>query len=286
MAARSIELTVADSNILAIEQSYRDDVRPVYTLGEPREIAWAVRPGDTALLAEVNRFWRQEYRGEFHNILSKRYFANSRRIARLQQAREDGALSPYDDLFRKWADQTGIDWRLLAAQAFVESEFDPGSESWAGAVGLMQVLPQTAEQVGVDGDLRDPETGIRAGALYLDYLIDRFDPALPLADRLRFALAAYNAGLGHVLDGRRLARAKGLDPDLWFDNVDRVLPLLSRQDYANQSRYGYCRCRETLAYVRQIDDAYAAYIRETDIAAAPPAGPAESTAQGLVADSR
>ena len=118
-----------------------------------------------------------------------------------------------------------------------------------------------AEEMGVTGDLHDPETGIRAGAAYLRHLLDLFEPTLPMAERLRFALGAYNAGRGHILDGRRLAREQGLDPDRWFGHVEQALPLLARQAYASRARYGYCRGSQTREYVREIDDHYAAYTR-------------------------
>ena len=132
----------------------------------------------------------------------------------------------------------------------------------------MQVLPGTAREMGVEGDLRDPEIGVRAGALYLGWLMDRFEPSLPPAERLLFALAAYNAGRGHILDGRQLAREKGLDPDRWFGNVETVLPLLTQASYAARSRFGYCRCRQPVIYVREIMDRYAAFVSVTDRAQA------------------
>jgi membrane-bound lytic murein transglycosylase F len=267
-----IDLTVADSNILDIELTYRDDVEAAFALGETKAIAWAVRPDNVDLLAEIDGFIDREYRGEFYNVIHGRYFENTKKIARLvsDRAARGGRISPYDDLFRKYGREIEVDWRLLAAQAYTESQFDPDAQSWAGALGLMQVLPRTAREMGVTGNLHDPEVGVRAGALYLRHLIDRFEPTLPFEVRLRFALAAYNAGRGHIVDGRRLAREQGLDPDLWFGNVERVLPLLGRRAYAAKARYGYCRCRQPVEYVRQIDQRYAAYSRVVESFAGAP----------------
>ncbi len=261
-----IDVTVADSNILDIELTYRDDVRGAFVLGDRKRIAWAFRPDDVRLRDAADRFLRREYRGEFYNVLYRRYFRDSKRIAKVAPARagRDRRISPYDDLFRKIAREVEIDWRLLAAQAYAESQFNAQAQSWAGALGLMQVLPRTAHEMGIEGPLEVPENGIRAGARYLRHLLELFERSLPTEERLRMALGAYNAGRGHILDGRRLARERGLDPDRWFGNVDRVLPLLSKKSYYSRSRYGYCRCGQTVAYVRRIQDQYAAYARILD----------------------
>jgi len=255
------DLTVSDSTILSIELSYRENVRAVLSLGEPKPVAWAVRPEDTELRSAIDAFVDREYRGEFYNVVREKYFGNRQRIAPVarRRAEQPGVLSPFDKLFRQWGEQLGIDWRLLAAQSFQESRFQPEGKSWAGARGLMQVLPRTAREMGVTGDLHDPETGIRAGALYLRHLIDLFESSLPFAERMRFALASYNVGRGHVNDGRRLARELGLDPNRWYGNVETALPLLRQPVYASRARYGYCRCREPVAYVSEINNRYLAY---------------------------
>jgi membrane-bound lytic murein transglycosylase F len=270
VADGTVDLTVADSNILDIELTYRDTVRGALVLGEPSEIAWAVRPEDGRLREAADAYLAQAHRGAFYNGLQEKYFRSKRHVARMMTARpgRHGRISDYDDLFRQHARGTGIDWRLLAAQCYQESRFDPQAESWAGALGLMQVLPGTAREMGVEGDLRDPEAGVRAGALYLSWLMDRFEPSLPPSERLLFALAAYNAGRGHILDGRQLARERGLDPDRWFDNVEAVLPLLMQGSYAARSRFGYCRCTQPVAYVREIMDRYAAFVSVMDRAEA------------------
>ncbi len=258
------DATVADSHILGIELAWREDVRGAFVLGEPQEIAWAVRRENPDLLLAADEYLETHAGGsQFFNVLRKKYFTDQRRISRRVRGRPErsGQISPYDDLFRKYGEEVEIDWRLLAAQAYQESRFDPKARSWAGAVGLMQIMPRTARELGIRGDMRDPEAGIRAGALYMKRLADRYNPKLPLAERLRFALGAYNVGPGHILDARRVARREGLDPDVWFGNVERALPLLSRQQYARRARYGYCRCTEPVRYVREIHERYNHYIR-------------------------
>ena len=164
-------------------------------------------------------------------------------------------------LVKKYAAKQELDWRLLDSQMYQESRFDPNMKSWAGARGLMQLLPRAAREVGVRS-LDTPEQQIKAGVRYLRRMIDLFDPRLPLATRIRFGLASYNAGRGHVLDARRLARQKGWSPDTWYGNVERAMLLLSKPEYFQKARFGFVRGEEPVQYVRDIETRYAAYIQQ------------------------
>jgi membrane-bound lytic murein transglycosylase F len=146
---------------------------------------------------------------------------------------------------------------------YQESRFNPSAKSWAGARGLMQVMPRTAKELGIE-NLKDPEQGIIAGVRYMAWLRERFEPELSVRDRMWFALAAYNAGAGHVRDARRLARRQGLEPNRWFDNVEKAMLLLSKNKYAKHAAHGYVRGSEPVNYVRQIRDRYQAYLKLTD----------------------
>ena len=266
VAEGSYDLTVADSNILDIELTWRDDIRAAFPLGDPVDYGWAVRAEDKQLLGAINSYFKKEYRGLFYNITYQKYFKNPREIRTHVQQRVDGveagALSPYDDLVRKYADKYNFDWRLVTSQMYQESRFDPDAKSWAGALGLLQVLPRTAKEFGYQ-KLREPEQGLQAGLHYLDWLKDRFEDDLSVQDRMWFALASYNAGVGHVRDARRLAKKMGWDSNHWFNNVERAMLLLSKRKYAKQSRHGYVRGREPVKYVREIRDRYRAYVRLT-----------------------
>lgn len=266
VASGEYDLTVADNHILEIELTWREDIRAAFPLGELREQAWAIRSSNPRLLAAANAFLKQEYRGLFYNITYGKYFRNSKRIMSHVTHRADsinaGDLSPYDGLTRQYADLYGFDWRLVVSQMYQESRFDPQAKSWVGAKGLMQVMPRTARELELV-NLDDPETGLHAGVKYLDWLMQRFEPELPISDRTWFALASYNAGLGHVRDARILARQKGWDPDRWFDNVERAMLLLAQNSYAKKARHGYVRGQEPVNYVRQIRDRYKAYVKLT-----------------------
>jgi membrane-bound lytic murein transglycosylase F len=263
VASGEYDLTVTNSNLLDVELTWRDDIKAAFTLSDPVPQGWAVRKEDSQLLGQINDFIKKEYRGVFYNITYKKYFENPRRIVKHVNLRmdktESGRFSPYDDIVKKYAAKYGFDWHLIVAQMYQESRFDPDAQSWMGAQGLMQVLPRTAKQFGIS-DLREPKQGLLAGVRYLAWLRDRFDDDVSVRDRTWFALAAYNAGLGHVRDARRLAKKLGLEPKRWFGEVEQAMLLLSRGKYAQQAHHGYVRGRETVKYVREIRNRYRAYV--------------------------
>ncbi len=264
VARGEYDLTVADSHIVDIEMTWRDDIRSAFALGDSRPHGWLLRASNPKLREALDSFIKKEFRGLFYNVTHKKYFGDPKRVrARLEQRADGGAegvLSPYDALVQDYATRYGLDWRLVVSQMYQESRFDPKAKSWAGALGLMQVLPRTAKELGLS-DLHDPEVGLHAGVKYLDWLMKRFEPELNMAERTWFALAAYNAGIGHVRDARRLAARKGWDADRWFGNVERAMLLLSEREYARQAAHGYVRGREPVDYVRQIRDRFEAYVR-------------------------
>jgi len=261
VARGAVGATVADGHLLDIELARGLAVRSGVQLSDKRAHAVAVRSGEDKLLGKLDAFIKQEYRGLVYNILRKKYFSNPQHVADLsvKGAAADGSLSPYDEITQRYAEQYGFDWRLITAQMYQESRFDPEARSFAGARGLMQVMPKTARFMGFD-DIDDAETGIHAGIKYLDWVRNRFEPELGFNERLWFSLAAYNAGHGHVQDARRLARKKGWDGDRWFDNVEKAMLLLSRKQYASKARHGYVRGIEPVSYVRDIRQRYRAYI--------------------------
>jgi membrane-bound lytic murein transglycosylase F len=257
VASGDFDLTLADSQAFAIERSWRDDAQQALTLRGGIPLSWAVRESNPQLREAVDAFIQQSYRGLFYNVIHDRYFGDRPQVAE-REFRGD-QLSPYDDIVKKFAADYGFDWRMVVAQMFQESQFHRRAQSFAGARGLMQIMPATATELGVE-DLDDPEKAILAGIRYLDWVRDRFEPQLPVQDRMWFTLAAYNAGPGHVRDARRLAREIGLHPNRWFENVEKAMLLLSKPEYSSNAAHGYCRCGEPVAYVRQIRERYNAYV--------------------------
>jgi membrane-bound lytic murein transglycosylase F len=171
----------------------------------------------------------------------------------------DGDLSPYDDIVKPLAKANNMDWRLIISQMYQESRFNTHAKSFAGAQGLMQVLPRTAKEMGYS-NLSEPANGIGAGIAYMDWLRDRFPGEMDFQERLYFTLAAYNAGTGHVRDARRLAKKLGKDPNRWFGHTEVAMLKLSQPEYFRQARFGYVRGSEPVEYVRRIRDRYLAYL--------------------------
>ena len=255
------DLTLADSNLLDVERSYGRRLKAAFGI-KSTNLGWAVRKGNPALLASLNQYIRREKGGLYFNMMKKRYFENSRGIARAKDSMRvdlSGQLSPYDDLAKKYSRMYGQDWRLTTAQMYQESKFNPAAVSWVGAKGLMQVMPKTGLQLGFT-ELEDPEQGIHAGTKYMHQLIRRFDLEIPMQSRIRFALASYNVGYGHLLDARRLAREMGRDPNRWFGHVEEAMRLLSQPAYYERARYGYCRGGQPVHYVEKVQSLYDAYV--------------------------
>ena len=262
IAVGSLDATLVDSHRAELETTFDPRLSLGLALAPDEGLAWATRDENAELLRRLDAFIGERYRGYEFNVLRNKYFVNPRRMARQREHRITGdTLSPYDHIVRPAAEAAGFDWRLIIAQMYQESGFDPTRISFAGAEGLLQVLPKTAADLGVDAArLKHPETGIAAGVAYLDWTRQRF-PDLPVGEQILFALGAYNAGHGHIRDGRRLARELGLDGSLWFDNVELAMLKLAQPEYAKQSVYGYVRGAEVVRYVREIQDRYRLYVR-------------------------
>jgi membrane-bound lytic murein transglycosylase F len=254
VSEKTIDMTIADSYVAFLSRRYYPQVVVSGAISkESTELGWAVDPGAEGLLNQINLFFRTiQTDGRFAEILARTYadveefdFVDLRAYHRRLKSR----LPKYETLIQSAAETYGFDWRLIAAQVYQESHFNPRARSHAGAYGLMQLTKKTARHFGVD-DIYDPEENIRAGVRHLRYLYDRFDGAEGL-DRMYIALAAYNIGQGHILDARRLAVQQGLDPNKWAD-LSKTLPLLREAQYYKLAEYGYCRGEEPVTYVRQI----------------------------------
>lgn len=263
VAEGKIDYTVADHNIAALNKMYYPNLDISVDVSLLQRIAWAVRKNSPELQDAVSQ-WVVEARGsERYNVIYKKYFesgrASSVRVKSEFFSRTGGRISPYDEIIKQYADSIGWDWRLLAAQIYQESRFKPSSRSWAGAVGLMQVMPRTAEDMGYCS-IEHPEVNIQAGVAYIKYL-SAYWKDIPDDERVKFVLASYNAGPGHVSDARRLAYKYGRDPNVWDGNVEEFIRKKSQPEFYNDEvvRYGYCRGQEAYDYVLQITSRYVYY---------------------------
>lgn len=261
VAAGTVDVTLVDSHRAELAATFEPGLTLGLALDPVMSLVWAVGPGRVELKGELDAFLDAGYRGLDFNLLYNKYFVNRRRQERQREHRvTGGALSQYDHLVKTAAESEGFDWRLIVSQMYQESGFDPQQISFAGARGLLQVMPRTAEELGVDPErLAEPEVGIDAGVRYLAWSRSRF-PDLPPGEQLWFALASYNAGYGHVQDARRLARQLGLEGSQWFGNVEVAMRRLGEPQYASEAAYGYVRGSGVARYVSDIRNRYGAYV--------------------------
>ncbi len=245
--------TVAYSHVAKLNQRNFPHIFIADAVGNEEQLAWGVHPEAEALRKRINLFFRAiKTDGVFDEIYNRYYssaeslnFVDLRSYHRFLATR----LPQYGRIIKSEAENHGFDWRLIAAQIYQESRFQPDALSPAGAYGLMQLTKRTARSHGVS-DPGDPIQNIRAGIRQLKRLYDLFDDAEG-ADRIFIALGAYNVGQGHIRDAQRLARKKGYDPTQWASLV-KVLPLLQQEEYFEEAVYGYCQGTEPVRYVRQI----------------------------------
>lgn len=265
VAMRRPKYTVAPKNLAELSEDQFANIEVLPVLGEPDKVVWGTRLNAPRLRDALNEWLannpdkvREEYRTYFEDRESFRERNRSDFLTTYT-----GRLSQYDELLKEKADTIGWDWRLLAAQAFQESRFNAKAKSWAGARGLLQIMPRTAKEVGVK-NLEDPEQNAAGAVRYLDKLDAywaRYLEGVDEDERLRFVLASYNAGFGHVQDARRLAEKNGDDPDRWED-VAYWLIKLSEKKYYNDPvvHYGYARGLEPVTYVSLILERYRHYL--------------------------
>ncbi len=253
VASRDVPVTVADSNVALLNRRYYPRIAIKGALKAPEQLAWAVHRDARKLLYRINTFFRTiRENGRFSEIYG-RYYGDVTEfdyVNMMMFQRKVAAVLPrYAGFIREAAEENGFDWRLIAAQMYQESHFDPLARSHANAIGLMQLLPKTAKSLSVT-DIFDPEQNIRAGVRHLKAVYELFDQAKE-NDRMMIALATYNIGYGHMFDARNLARRKGLDPNRWA-SIAQTLPLLMQREYYADAKYGYCRGSEPVNYIRQV----------------------------------
>ena len=248
-----IELTVADNNVALLSRRHYPGAIMRIAISDLQQLGWAVHPEARRLKAKIDSFFKMiKETGKYNEIYNKYYgdVANFDYVdLSIFHRRIKSRLSRFSPFIKAAANKHGFDWRLISAQIYQESHFNPRAKSPAGAKGLMQLLSSTARSLGVK-DIYNPVENINAGVQHLKNLHDLFENANG-KDRLLIALAAYNVGQGHIQDARQLAIKMDLDPDLW-ESLAKTLPLLSIRKYFKNSKYGYCRGAEPVTYIKQI----------------------------------
>lgn len=264
VAEGTIKYTVADNNIAAINASYFPELDISVPVSFSQRIAWAVRPGSEELLEAANSWIAGMKKKQDYNVIFNKYFKNKRNFTRRVNSElyslNNNKISQYDALIQHYADKIDWDWRLLASLIYQESKFEPNAIAWSTASGLMQIMPETAGELGIE-DLENPEENIRGGTEYLYQIGQSFSHIPDSVDRLKFTMAAFNCGLGHVFDAQRLASKRGLDSLVWDNNVEEMILALSYPANYNDPvvYYGYVRGIEAHTYVNQIWERYGHY---------------------------
>ena len=265
VATGELDFTIADHMMARVNASYYPDLDINTPVSVAQQVAWATRKNSPELLKAMNDWLANIKKEATFMVIYNRYFRSPRtsvvRMTSEYSSMGGNMLSPFDSLIRKGANTLGWDWRLLASLIYQESRFLPKGESWAGARGLMQLMPRTANEFGAF-DLDDPRQSISAGVGYLQFLQKYWLNKIPdTEERMKFILASYNVGLSHVVDARRLAKKYGKDPQVWYDNVEYYLSQKSEPEFYRDPivTAGYCKCEEPIHYVRSILDRYEEY---------------------------
>lgn len=259
-----IKYTVADNNIANINASYYPILDIDVPISFSQRLAWAVRKNSPELETAVNAWLKAFKKETIYYVIYNKYFENIRgyrnRGSSDYFSLNNNQISKYDKLIKKYAAEIDWDWRLLAALVYQESRFDPTANSWAGANGIMQVMPVTAKELGIE-DRSDPEQSLKGGTKFLKILLERFSEIEDSVQRIKFSMASYNCGYSHVIDAQNLAKEENLDPNTWDNGVDEIILKLSDRKYYTHPvvRYGYVRGREPYNYVKDIFERYEQY---------------------------
>ena len=263
VAAGTRRYAVVASSDAIIARNIHLDFDVAFAAGPRRELAWAIAPGYPELRDALDRFLARLRRDGTLGRLADRYFGDTGELARTDagifQDRIRKALPDWRQTFVEAQARSGIEWRLLAAVAYQESQWDPGATSETGVRGLMQLTEDTARAVGV-ADRLDPKQAAIGAAKYLADLRRALPARIAEPDRTWLALAAFNIGVGHLEDARVLAQRQKLNPDSWSD-VRKVLPLLAEPDYYITLKNGYARGGMPVAFVGRVRGYYDILLR-------------------------
>ena len=265
VASGEIDYTICDENVARVNKTYYPNIDISTPVSFPQNIAWAVRKGADDWRNYLNDWLDEFKKTATFRILYHRYFLSPRSkymVASDYHSITGGKISQYDDIIKEVSAKNDWDWRLISSIIYVESKFSPDADSWSGAQGLMQLMPTTAEFFDVE-DVNDPKQNVEGGVKLLTWLNNYFEPTIQdSTERVKFVLAAFNVGLGHVKDAQRLAKKYGKDPHVWKDNVDYFLLNKSLEKYIKdpEVKWGYCRGEEPYQYVQKVLSNYQHYV--------------------------
>ncbi len=261
-----VPLTIADSNIVAINRRYYPQLRIHFAIEQGQRLAWALHPQHQHLLAAVERWFARPETADLLQRLKQHYYGHLKVFDYVDLVRYHNRvrhrLPRYRDHFEEAAEKHGLDWRLVAAQSYQESHWNPNAVSFTGVRGLMMLTQKTADTLGVTSRV-DPRQSIEGGVRYLAQIHKRIGEDVSEPDRTYMALAAYNVGWGHLEDARMLAEKLEKDANSWQD-VSATLPLLRQKKYYLSLPHGYARGTEPVRYVDRIKTYYGILVQTTE----------------------
>ncbi|MBN2682149.1 MAG: transporter substrate-binding domain-containing protein [Bacteroidales bacterium] len=265
-----IDYTVCDEDVARINATYLQNIDIETGLGDEVNFAWAVAKGNDSLRISINNWLNDFKKTKRFESIYYRYFNNPKYKNMINSdyySLIGGKISQYDEIIKELSKETYWDWRLISSLIYHESNFDNSVRSWAGAAGLMQLMPQTAATYGIDIE-SGPTANIAAGIKVINSLDNIFKEEITdTLERIKFILASYNIGPGHVIDARNLAKKYGKNPNIWENNVDTFLLLKSNPEYYRDSvvKNGYCRGNETVNFVKRVLEVFGHYKNLIDL---------------------
>jgi membrane-bound lytic murein transglycosylase F len=263
VAEHKIAYTLAYHNVALLHKTYSKTLDCHMSVGFDQHNGWLISKKNRSLRKAVEKWEKLTQTNQLQSLLFDKYWEKSPYFALRKIKIPKGAISPFDKYFKEFAPEINWDWRLVAAVAFHESEFDPDNESWSGAKGLMQLMPSTASKFGLDrSTIADPEMNIEAGVQYIKSLNLVFRRIENKDERIKFVLGAYNSGPAHILDAMALAKKFGKDPHIWDNHVAYFLIKKDDPDFYNDPvvKSGYYRGKETVKYVKRTLNTFVKYL--------------------------
>ena len=256
VSKKKIDCTIADSNIYALNLRYYPEMEMAFTISEREQLAWVLPEGSEELEADMYAWLNQYSQQGKMAELKDHYYSNVHYFNyydyKMFYKRIKSRLPKYKKIFLEAGRKYGIPWKLLAAIAYQESHWNPNAKSFTGVRGMMMLTNATAKILGVKNRI-DPKQSIVGGTRHIKQMIKFVPKGVEGENRLKFALAAYNVGMGHVKDAQKLAKRLGYNKNIWSD-LKQVLPLLAKKKYYKTLKYGYARGEEPVKYVESIYD--------------------------------
>ena len=256
VASHEIDCTIANSNIYSLNLRYLTEIALAFTISGREQLAWVLPPNSEDLKADLyswlNNFVQtgslDELKDHYYSYVLYFNYYNTKMFYKRIKTR----LPKYEKYFKQASERYNIPFTLIAAISYQESHWNPKAKSYTGVRGLMMLTRSTAKMLGVKNRI-DPKQSVMGGVKHLKQMIKSVPQEVMGENRLKFAMAAYNVGMGHIKDAQKLAKKMGYDQNIWSD-LKKVLPFLSQKKYYRILKHGYARGSEPVRYVDSIYD--------------------------------